>query len=291
MPRVSVIIRTYNRADYIGEAIESVFAQTFNDLELIVVDDGSTDATKEVLAQYEGRLRTLYLEHTGNLSHLGNAAIRVSDGEFVAFLDSDDIWLPEKLALQIKLLSDDSRFGFSYTNGCLLYPDGTRSAPALEPEQIVRGFVLPALVRNMCVHISTSVVRRTCFDRIGWFDERHPSAEDFFFFLNLAAATEGVCVPQAMALIRQHGGQMSSGLGLSRYQEAISALEELLLNHRLNREVRREAQRTIARHHTHIARKLIENGQTAQARPHLLQAFRRNPLHRPAWRWALRGLI
>ncbi|HEV8485708.1 MAG TPA: glycosyltransferase, partial [Blastocatellia bacterium] len=284
-------IRTYNRADYIAEAIESVFAQTFSDLELIVVDDGSTDGTKEVLAQYDGRLKALYLEHTGNLSYLGNSAIRASDGEFVAFLDSDDIWLPEKLELQIKLLDGNNRFGFSYTNGCLLYPDGTRSAPALQPEQIVSGSVLPTLVRNMCVHISTTVIRRTCFDRSGWFDERRANAEDFSFFLNLAVATGGVCVPQAMTLIRQHGGQMSTALGLSRYQEAINVLEELLLKHGLDRSVRRDVLRTIARHHTHIARKLIENGESAQARPHLLQAFRRNPLHRPAWRWALRGLI
>jgi glycosyltransferase involved in cell wall biosynthesis len=284
-PRVSTIIRTYNRADYLGAAIDSVLAQSYHDHELLVVDDGSTDETLTLLAGYGDRLRTLALPHSGNLALLGNAGIRAARGEFIAFLDSDDLWLPDKLERQLRRLDGEARFGFAYGNACLLYPDGTRSAPVLAPDQIVAGSVLRAMVRNMCVHISTVLIRRRCFDEVGWFDERHASAEDIYFFLDLARATAAVCAPEAVALIRQHGQQMSSGLGLSRYEEAARALGSLLADSQLPWDVRLEAHRSIARYETHVARVLIEHGRAAEARPHLLNALRHYPLHRPLWRW------
>jgi len=130
-PRVSVIIRTYNRAAYLCEAIESVFAQTFRDFELIVVDDGSTDATRDLLARYDGRLTPIILDHTANQAAVMNAGIHAARGEFVAFLDDDDIWLPNKLQRQVALLDSDIRFGFAYGNARLLHSDGHVSAPAL----------------------------------------------------------------------------------------------------------------------------------------------------------------
>src|SRR4051794_11750386 len=103
-PRVSVVIRTYNRARYLGEAIESVLGQTLHDLELIVVDDGSTDDTPALLDRYAGRLRPILCGRTANPSLLANTGIRAARGDLVAFLDSDDVWLPDKLERQVGLL-------------------------------------------------------------------------------------------------------------------------------------------------------------------------------------------
>ena len=289
-PRVSVIVRTYNRAGYLVEAIESVFAQTFHDLELIVVDDGSTDQTAAVLDRYAGRLTPVFLGGTGNPAAGFNAGIGVAQGELIAFLDSDDLWLPDKMKRQVACLDRAERFGFAYSNACLLYPDGRRSAPVLAPDQIVAGSVLRAIVRNMCIHTSTVMVRRRCLNRVGPFDESRLTCEEFFWFLRLARAADAVCVAEPLALIRQHAGQLSIDRGLTTYQAAITALEELLSDPALPWRVRLEAHRSIARYHAHLARKLGEDGRAAEARRQAVRALWRYPLHAPAWRWALADL-
>ena len=293
-PSVSVIIRTYNRADYLGQAIESVLAQTFREFELIVVDDGSTDDTAALLARYSGRLTPIILNRTANPSAIFNAGIRAASGEFVAFLDDDDLWLPHKLEQQVKLLAENASFGFSYGNTRLLYPDGRLSAPTLQPDQIVSGSVLRTMVHNMCIHPSTTVVRHRWFDEVGLFDEGQLDCEDFFFFLRLARVTEAVCVSEPVSLIRRHDSQYSLARerSLFTYQAAVSALESLLQDggdHPLPWRVRLEAHRSIARYLTHMARKHIEAGRVATGRRHVLRALRRYPFHTPAWRWTLRS--
>ncbi len=287
--RVSVIIRTYNRAEYLRAAIESVLAQTYPDFELIVVDDGSTDSTRDVFAQYPDRLTPIFLAHTANQAAVMNAGVRCARGKLVAFLDDDDIWLPDKLRQQIALLDGDTRFGFVYGNAHLLYADGRLSAPVLAPDQIVRGSVLRALVRSMCVHTSTVVIRHAWFDRIGLFDESQHACEEYFFFLRLAQVTDAICAPEPVSLIREHAAKLSSGQGIATYVAAITALEMLLQNRALPWQVRLEAHRSIARHHTHVAKQLLELGQRDEARQHVRQALARFPLHRPAWRWAWRA--
>lgn len=289
-PRVSVIIRTYNRADLLGEAIDSVLGQSWRDLELIVVDDGSTDATPALLERYAGRLTPIFLGRTANPAAVFNAGIRAARGEFVAFLDSDDIWLPDKLQRQIECLDSDRRFGLAYGNVRLLYPDGRLSEPVLAPDQIVVGSVLRPMVRSMCVHPSTVVIRRHWFDRIGLFDERILTCEEYFFLLDLALTTEAVCIPEPVCLIRRHAGQLSTGRGLATYQAAITALEGLLHRRTLPAGARLDVHRSIACHHTHLARMLLEAGQVADSRHHIARALWRYPLHRPAWRWALYAL-
>ena len=109
MPRVSVIIPTYNRADLLGDAIGSVLAQSYQDFELIVADDGSTDHTAEIMAEaiasYGSRIRYLVLPHRGQPAAPRNSALAVATGEYISFLDSDDLYLPNKLALQVPVLA------------------------------------------------------------------------------------------------------------------------------------------------------------------------------------------
>lgn len=99
MPKISVIIPTYNRAHYVSQAIDSVLAQTFTDYEILVIDDGSIDNTKEVLQSYLDKITYIYQENKG-VSAARNTGLRLARGEWIAFLDSDDIWLPEKLEVQ-----------------------------------------------------------------------------------------------------------------------------------------------------------------------------------------------
>ena len=105
-PKVSVIMATFNRPQYLGPAIDSVLGQTMTDLELIIADDGSNDATRAVLRSLtaDPRVHVLWREHCGNPAAVRNAALREARGEFVAFQDSDDVWLPQKLARQLEAL-------------------------------------------------------------------------------------------------------------------------------------------------------------------------------------------
>ncbi len=290
-PRVSVVIRTFNRAEYLRAAIESVFAQTFRDFELIVVDDGSTDDTPQLLADYGDQLTPIFLSHTGNPATTFNTAVRATRGEFIAILDDDDLWLSHKLEAQVGLLDRSHRAGFAYGNARLLYPDGSTSPPALAPDQIVNGSVLRTMIRNICVHPSTLLFRRECLARVELPDERQPVAETFLFSLNLARAAEVVCVREPITLIRQHASQLNTARGLSNYQAAIAALEILLQDHTLPLSAQVEAHRSLARFHTHLAKNFVQLGRVGEARRHALRALARYPLHRPAWRWALQSTL
>ena len=118
MPRISVIIPTYNRAHHLKAAVSSVLNQTYTDLELIIVDDGSTDATREVGEQFchlDNRVRYLY-QNNGGPSAARNMGIRAARGDFIAFLDSDDYWMPIKLAEQLAIAEQDARIGVVYCN-------------------------------------------------------------------------------------------------------------------------------------------------------------------------------
>src|SRR5437867_1708261 len=118
MPKVSIVIPTYNYGRYVVEAVESVLNQSFQDREVIVVDDGSTDDTRERLERFRGRIRYIYQRNKG-LPAARNTGIRAARGAYVAFLDSDDLWLPEKLALQVPILDTRQQVGMVYTDAHL----------------------------------------------------------------------------------------------------------------------------------------------------------------------------
>jgi Glycosyl transferase family 2 len=275
---VTAVVRSYNRAAYLGEALDSVLGQTRPPDQVVVVDDGSTDTTPDVLAGYP--VEVIRLEHTGNPAVVLNAGLRAAQGDLVALLDSDDVWLPDKLARQLALVQDE--VGFVYGNVCLLSADGQRSAPVLRPSQIVSGCLLPTLVRDMCVHPSTLVVRRAM---LGQVDESERVNEDFFLLLRLARLTHAACVAEPVALIRQHPGMLSTAHGLAAYTATIRALTTLLHDKTISRQVRLAAHRSIGRYHTHVARALYAQHQLIEARHHALSGLAHHPFHRPAWRW------
>src|SRR5581483_41106 len=284
--RVSVIIRTFNRLPFLREAIASVYAQTVQDWELLVVDDGSTDRTAHELAHYDSRLKLIQLPHSGNPTRALNVGLSAARGEWIALLDDDDLWLPQKLERQLDLLEQHPGFGLAYGNVCLLDAEGHLSAPVLEPRQIVTGPLLRELVRNMCVHPSTLLFRRTLLAQVPPPDERQPVAETFLFTLQLARMTPAVCVAEPIAHLRQHARQLSTARNLANYEASVTTLEQLLVEGGISQDVRREIHHSLARYHTHLARNFVEQGRRSEARVHIRKALAENLFHRPAWRWA-----
>jgi glycosyltransferase involved in cell wall biosynthesis len=186
---VSVIIPTYNRAHLIEESIYSVLNQTYKELELIIVDDGSTDNTEEIVrAIPDARIQYYKLPHTGRNAISKNFAIRQSKGTLIAFNDSDDTWDNTKLEKQVQLLSQHPHIGFSITDA-VNYKEG--QIISARTYTIRQGIEYANIFNRMkenrfVVYNPTILMRRSCFDKTGLFDETMPFGSEFHFNILLA---------------------------------------------------------------------------------------------------------
>jgi glycosyltransferase involved in cell wall biosynthesis len=224
-PLVSVVIPAYNAAWCVGKAIDSVLAQDFKDFELIVVDDGSTDDTASVLAGYGDAIRVVH-QANGGLSKARNTGIGMAQGEFVAFLDADDWWLPGKLRQQVALMRQNPRLGFSSTAARVQDPEGNLvniwACARWEGPFLVHLFGSNADVAGSG---SSVIARRALFDRIGGFDETLSSLEDIDMWMRLAAVTEYACIGEPLVVILKRPGSMSRNLDVMR-KAAIRVMEK-----------------------------------------------------------------
>lgn len=210
---VSVIIPTYNRRRYLCEAIDSVLAQTYPHYEIIVVDDGSTDGTGGVLAaRYGDRISYLYQANRGEAA-ARNLGIRHSRGQYIAFLDSDDLWRPAKLEKQLGLLERRPGVGMVSCHaqridaaGNVVTGDTMKSA---DPRKMLP---LETLILNSPLLVSTVIVRRECLDEVGLFWEDTRYGEDRGFCLRVAAVHEVGFVRQPLVLMRRHPGTQTRDL-------------------------------------------------------------------------------
>ena len=178
---VSVIITAYNGADTLAAAIDSALAQSYRDFEVLVVDDGSTDGTAEVLAGYEGRVVAVEEGNSG-VAAAGYGAIRAARGEFLAFLDADDTWMPEKLERQMPRFADPA-VGLVYSDYVTRYADGSERASFLVTAPLAcEGDVLESYVQSRFLLPSMVIVRRECVEELGGFDESFRTSEDVELF-------------------------------------------------------------------------------------------------------------
>jgi glycosyltransferase involved in cell wall biosynthesis len=288
-PLVSVIITTYDRADFLVDAIASVLRQSYTHYELLVADDGSTDDTAARLADYGPAVRHLRLEHSGRPSVARNRALAVASGELVAFLDDDDLWGPAKLQRQFELLARDPALGFVYSDLCFLYVDGTFSPPVLKPRQKRHGAILTPLIGDCFIHTSTVMVRRAVLDRAGWFDETFATAEDYDVWLRLACAAPAGFLPEPLVMVRRHPGEISFARELETYQNTICALGRLKSHTCLNLYQRARLRCARARMYAHLGMARLDRGERATGRRHLFQSVLLNPLQRRAWLVLLRS--
>jgi glycosyltransferase involved in cell wall biosynthesis len=206
-PAVSVIVPAFNRVKYLREAVESVLSQTHTDWELVIADDGSDDETRAYLSRLtDPRIRTLWLRHGGNPAAARNAAIREARGRYLAFLDSDDAWLPEKLQRQIDLMRQRPDRRWSYTRDA---PFDERGQP-FHDDRIKRwvpyeGKIVEALLKIDAVVSTASVVaERSLVEEAGGFDEGQRFGEDYDLWLRLAMLSEVSVSSEALVRIRVH---------------------------------------------------------------------------------------
>ena len=223
-PLVSVIIPTYNRAWTLPDAIDSVLEQTYQPFELIVVDDGSSDNTSALLAGYSPRLTVIRQENAG-VSAARNTGIEQATGEFLAFLDSDDRWLPQKLARQIDFFRRHPDALICQTEE-IWVRNGLRVNPGKRHQKKSGDIFIPSL--SLClVSPSAVMLRRTLFDEIGNFDENLPACEDYDLWLRVSARHPVYLVDEPLIVKRGgHFDQLSRAAGLDRFR--IQALRKIL---------------------------------------------------------------
>ena len=207
MATVAVIIPAYNQSHFLGDAVQSVLAQTFTDWEAVIVDDGSTDDTREVALSYsDPRVRYVYQENRG-LSGARNTGIRNSSAPYLSFLDSDDLFLPKKLELLLEAFERKPELGLVAGQAKLIDKDGKLLGKTFEKPIPEDGSQL--LLGNP-LHVGSVLLRREWQEKAGLFDERLRSYEDWDMWLRLAKlGCQTGFVQQPVSLYRFHGAQMT----------------------------------------------------------------------------------
>ncbi len=221
---VSVIIPTYNRYEYLCEAVDSVLAQTYTELEIIIIDDGSTENIREITQRSE-RIRYIPIEHSGMPGYVRNRGVEYSQGEFLAFLDSDDLWFPTKLETQMVFLAANPEIPLVYTK-----------ERWLRGEKIIRqrkfkqasGDIFDLALKRCMVGPSTVVMRSKLFSDFGGFREDLEVAEDYELWLRITALHEIGFIEEPLITKRAgHGDQLSEKYGYIE-QFRIHALQGLV---------------------------------------------------------------
>jgi glycosyltransferase involved in cell wall biosynthesis len=210
---VSVIIPTYNRSKLLAQAIASVLGQTYPNHEIIVVDDGSTDDTCDYVASLgDPRVKLVRAAHSGHIPRVRNTGIARARGEWVAFLDSDDVWLPAKLERQMQAIRD-SKAAWSYTRYEHVNPNGEGIPFRAGGWRAFSGNIVEQiLTAQTAVTICSVLVSRALLEQLGGFDEHLGLREDFDLVLRLSAAGNAIAVPETLLHVREHEKRMTASL-------------------------------------------------------------------------------
>ena len=277
VPLVSVVIPTFNRWPLVAEAVNSVLAQSYRDFEVIVVDDGSTDATASQLAKLASRLKLFVTERRG-VSAARNFGVSQSRGHYIAFLDSDDLWLRRKLERQTRFMDEHPEFHICQTDEIWIRK-GVRVNPRAI-HQKTSGDIFKRSLELCLVSPSAVMMTRALFDRTGGFDEAFPVCEDYELWLRISAQHQVALVPDRLTIKRGgHADQLSRSVwGMDRYR--ILALQKLLRSN-LDRSQQAAALKTLRQKVAIVAAGARKRGreQDAQSLEGIVAEFEQEKVH------------
>lgn len=212
---VSIIVPTYNRKSVIERAVNSILKQTYPHYEIIIVDDGSTDGTKDVIAGIQDqRIRYISLQENQGVAHARNVGIQEAKYDYIAFLDSDDEWMPDKLELQMKKMTDpDNKYGLVYCRMGGLQRDG-KSRFVCPPEEwvkeILEGNLFHPLLGQNVIGTPAMLVRKECLEQTGGFKETLHCLEDWELVLRIARQFQIGFVDRVLVEVYKSQGSVSS---------------------------------------------------------------------------------
>lgn len=292
-PKVSVVVPTFNYGRFLPQSLESIVQQNYQDFEVIVVDiqAGSTDDTRAVIESFQtehpGRIRYECQDGKG-LSNARNTGIRVSEGELIAFLDADDLWMPQKLAMQVGALETHPDAAMVYTDVEYFWDETDELLKKYQSEQISgdEGILRQLLFENI-IATPTPLVRRWVFERVGYFDESLVACEDWDMWLRIAAKFEIIRLTVPLARNRIHSMRMSATVDFDRQHRSAHIV--------LNRAFESMPERlkglrshSLARNSYRYGRRWLISGNASRARRLLFESLRLYPWDYKTW--ALLGL-
>ena len=226
-PLISIVIATYNRASLLSESIQSVIDQTYENWELIIVDDGSSDETKQILESFhDPRIRAKFVSHTGLLGKVRNIGMKDSNGDLIAFQDSDDLWLPQKLQVQIDLLHK-----YPYAAYVLSSSEqfGENATPTPAYEKVFVGKLFTPLFEEKKFHFcGTSLIfRKEVIEALGLLDESSRMMREFLYFLRMSARYEGIFLNERLVRVRRHKSNTSNQYLLDAHVTSLNIVDSL----------------------------------------------------------------
>jgi len=266
IPRISVIIPTYNRADMVGRAVQSVLNQTYQDFEIIIIDDGSTDSTEEIIRGFhDPRIRYIRHERNRGGSAARNSGICAAQGEYIAFLDSDDEWLPQKLEKQFYLFkTQNPEIAVVYTAYAIVDERG-RIKKIEKPRH--SGYILQKLLASNCIGASTVMAKKICFTKDTKFDETLPSCQDWDMWIRLAKKYNFAYIPEILVKRYEHSSNRITADSAVRI-----AGREIILKKFL-KEIERQGSNVKAEHYFWMGNYLCHFGDIKKGRKKLFQAL------------------
>ncbi len=269
-PTVSIIIPTYNRGQSIGRSIESVLSQTYQDFEVIVVDDGSTDNTRELVAGFNDE-RIRYVRHEENKGEAAarNTGIKAARCDYIAYQDSDDEWLPEKLARQIELLENASpEVGVIYT-GFWKTENHKRTYVPFSWVSQKNGDIHKELLKGNFIGSPVVLIKKECFSEVGLFDERLRNLVDWEMWLRISKHYHFRCVDEPLVVAHYDSDNASDDP-----DSLIDALELVLEKNCDEFEVEKKL---LAKHWINIGNLLVAKGRVKKGRHYIVNALRLYP--------------
>jgi len=299
-PLVSVIIPTYNCAAYLDESIRSVLAQTYVTYEIIVVDDGSTDNTRTVLAPFWDRIHYVHQENR-ELSAARNTGIREARGDLIAFLDADDVWLPTKLELQVQTLQGQPAAGWAFADFLDFDDSGVTGGSRFSTWPGVRewfdrhrvgdggiacGPMYVDLLKANWIHASSVMVRRNVLAVVGLFDEACRVGEDYDLWLRIAQRYPVLCLGGVLTGYRFRPQSMSGpteARGVFTHQGRLMVLKKHLRNGSIPRALEGVVYRELSHHCWGLGWTLFGQNRFAEARKYFRQGICYQPLHGQLW--------
>ena len=278
MSKVSVIIATYNSAAYLKEAIDSVLAQEYKNFEIIVVDDGSTDRTKQLVeglqAHNSQRIQYVYQQNQGP-APARNSGIKHADGRYIAFLDADDIWLPDKLSKQMPCFAQRPQTGFVYCDNIFVDENNRPIENYIRKIKLLEGSILLELFNDFFIITSGIVLKRECIDAIGLFDEKLLVGEDYEFFLRLAKNYQAGVVRERLFRRRVHAQSLSrQDYALDACNDINTLIVFLKNNPAFYQQHRAQVSSRIADYYFDFAYRLLDEGKNFLAFQNLISALR-----------------
>jgi len=295
MPRVSVIIPTYNCSLYLERAVESALRQTYADREIIILDDGSTDDTNSLIPQWGEKVVYLRQANAG-LSTARNNAIAGSSGEFLAYLDSDDMWYPEKLARQVEYLDAHPECGIVHSDMTIVDDDDIVLFKDFHKET----GKIPAqgaldILNYASIQVPTVMERRSCFDAVGGFDSRLRRVEDFLHWIQVALDGHAIgYLDETLAMYRWRRSSLSKNTP-AMCEAMIQALRTLIdensLRQRLGEPAERVARALIKSNRLTLPFHYRQQGQNKRARQESIRLILDDPLELKAYLELLKSCV